>query len=98
LLTTRFTLAWEGRSSSALGRCEITLSRDTFEENLRFTLPTEQCALLIAARARLSRMPTTLGTRQRAEKVAVTERSRSIVSVHVPEPEQPPPQPEKTEA
>jgi hypothetical protein len=62
------------------------------------TEPTEQRARIMARLACASSLPLSWGTVQLLAKVALTDRSALIVTVHVPFPEQPLPlQPEKVE-
>ena len=78
------------------GACAITCPFGTFFEAALVTCPTAQRAARMAAFAAASAFPFTLGTTQRAcggfaAKPAVTDVSESTVTVHVPVPEQPPP-------
>jgi hypothetical protein len=79
------------------GLCLITRPFFAFAENAFVTLPTEQCALLIARLAARRVLPFSLGTTQRGLKVAVTERAALIVTVQVPVPEHAPDQPANLE-
>ena len=74
------------------GFVEITRPFLTVAENALVTVPTEQCACLIARLAARSVLPFTLGTTHRTN-LAVAARSALIVSVQVPMPEQAPDQP-----
>src|ERR1044072_248828 len=69
----------------------------TLAEKAFFTLPTLQCALTSARLAVRSALPFSLGTMQRAAKVAVTERATLMARVQVAVPERAPDQPLKTE-
>jgi len=89
------TFAADGRLAPGFGFCEITRSFLVLAENTLVSVPTEQCACLIASLAARSVLPFSLGTTHRTLNVAVTERAALIVRVQGPVPEQAPDQPAK---
>jgi len=66
LLTLSLTFEPAARFAPGFGLCETTRPLFTVLENARLTLPTEQCALLIARLAARSFLPFALGTTHRA--------------------------------
>jgi len=98
LLTSSLTLAPGASFLPALGFGETTRPFFTLAEKTLVTLPTEQCARLIARLAARTVLPFTLGTTHRALKVALTERASDMVRVQfLPVPEQAPDQPANLE-
>jgi hypothetical protein len=97
LLTLRLSFEPAASFVPGFGFWEITRPFFTLDENALVTLPSEQCAFLIAPLAARSVLPVTLGTMQSALKVAVTERAALMVTVQLPGPEQLPDQPANLE-
>ena len=97
MLMMRLTFAPLRRCFLGRGFWEITWPVLT-AEYLCAIFPVRQCARVMLRRASLSDLPFTFGTMHGlAAKVAVAERARCIVTLHVRVPEQAPVQPLKVE-